>query len=481
MPIPISVYSNIDLRRELAIPESRLREITMPDDSRNKLDRIDNMMDLGGGFGDGDGDLDLNSLEVLRDAIAPKHSTLHESRGINLEASKDKSTQSDNSINRLAYMESFRISLADTDSGFGGGELTSLDDIGVGLPSIDETDELFLTMDTSNQGQPAPEDMETDRAAENGNVSEQQERSAMSDFTLAALDISTVTFKKPRPPTQDGVPAAKKRKSTAKYENKYSTTEIRSWLHDTSDIDGDVLAAPSKRSALFSKLYAEQKLFDCPIQEFSEVALQQFQKLNHTEGERDTEDSEVTDESTVDDVFREMQGNEEPNYAVDMDSIILEPVGDGQGSTLGPLESSDLVQGQSTVDTTDFGDLGVDGIGDPLQYQNTALPSIDEELLVNGEEDTEPRADEQPDEYEVRRWNKTTENVLSRIDSVFGKNKDIPFSRLLEKSSRKQAATQFFSVLLLTTKGSIRLKQAEPYGDIHLSKGPSFQVVSSQN
>ena len=459
----------------------------MPDDSRNTLDRIDNMMDLGGGFGDGDGDLDLNSLEVLRDAIAPNHSTLHESRGIDLEVSKDKSTQSDNSINRLAdnNRESFGIGFGDIDGGFGGGELASLDDIGVGLPSIDETAEL-PTIDTSKQ--PAPEDMETDKAAENGNVSEQQERSAMSDFTLAALDVSTVAFKKPRPPTQDGVPAAKKRKSTANVttvadsETKISTTEIRSWFQDTSDIDGDVVAAPSKRSALRNKLYAEQKLFDCPIQEFSEVALQQFQKLNHTEGERDTEDSEVTDESTVDDVFREMQGNEEPNYAADMDNLTLEPVGGGRESTLGPLESSDLVQGQPTVDTTDFGDLGVDGIGDPLQYQNTALPSIDEELLVNGEEDTGPREDEQPDEYEMRRWNKTTENVLSRIDSVFGKkNKDIPFSRLLEKSSRKQAATQFFSVLLLTTKGSIRLKQAEPYGDIHISKGPSYQVVSSQS
>jgi len=490
----------VNLESEFAIPESRLREITMRDDSLQNLDRLDNIMDMGGGFGEGDGDLELSSLEVLRDAIAPPDSLLHESRDRpELELSRTKANKSDTSMLSVEKgpvngRDSFGIGFGDMDGGFGPGDdggLTSLEDLGVGLPSIDDTADL-LPVDDSRQDV-AENAMETDQPPSD-KLEEEEKRSesgsAMTDFTLASLDVSTVTFKKPRPPGEDKhLPPAKKRKSavnqslTADAEVKLSTNEIRSWFQDQTDIEVDIISAPSSRIALLPRHSADHKLAEVS-NECTDDELACLLRKNCTEGKKDASDIADAELSLVDDVLRDAGPGEEHFSMSDMDNLTLEPLQPGRDSTTNLTEEE---AGQHTRESlAGFGDMGFDTfdhhtMDDPLG--GIELPALEEEPAINGEEesaDTGPKEDERPDEYERRHWNKKTQAVLSRIDCVFGKHgKQVPFRKLLENSSRKQAATQFFSLLLLTTRGTIKLQQNAPYGDIQITKGPAYHASLS--
>ena len=494
------LYSDVNMESEFAIPESRLREITMPDDSHQNLDRLDNLMDMGGGFGEGDGDLELSSLEVLRDAIAPQESLLHESRDRpELEMSKTRANKSDTSMLSIEKgpvngRDSFGLGFGDMDGGFGPGDnagLTSLEDLGAGLPSIDDTADL-LGIDESRQDV-AANAMETDQLPSDkleGEEKRSESGSAMTDFTLASLDVSTVAFKKPRPPGEDGqLPPAKKRKSTvnqsisADAEVKLSTNEIRSWFQDQTDIEVDIISAPSSRIALLPRFSTDHKLAEAS-NECADEELASLLRKNCMEGKKEASDVADADLSMVDDVLRDVGPGDEHFSMSDMDNLTLEPLQPGRDSTANLTEEE---AGQHTRESfAGFGDMGLDTfdhhtMDDPLG--GIELPALEEEPAINGEEepgDTGPKEDEQPDEYERRRWNKKTQAVLSRIDCVFGKQgKEVPFKKLLESSSRKQAATQFFSLLLLTTRGTIKLQQSQPYGDIRIAKGSAYQACLS--
>ena len=467
-----------------------MREITMPDDSHN-LDRLDNFMDMGGGFGEGDGDFELSSLEVLRDAIGPDDSVLHESRDRpELEVSKTKSSKND-SLDQLSAekgparaRESFGMGFGEMDGGFGPeqGELTSLEDLGMGLPSIDESANLPLQDQT--------EDMETNQPP-NDSISLPKKRDAgsvMSDFTLASLDVSTVTFKKPHPPGQDGLPINKKRRSAAANvsvadaEVKLSTTEIRNWFEDQSDIEVDIISAPANRIALLPRLSAEQKPFEIPTIDGVDDHLSRLVSVNCTEADKVGADDEDPNQSGVDDVLRGAGSTEEHISMADMDPITLEPLVQGRDATMDSNMLDAEKDNHTRESVADFGDMMNDGYdhmtADPLQ--GIEMPTLDEESLVNGEDDIVPNEDERPDEYERRKWNKKTQQVLNQVSTAFGKrNNAVHFNKVLDSSSRKQAATNFFSLLLLTTRGSLNLQQKEPYGDILVSKGPAYQACIS--
>ena len=489
------LYSDVNLENEFAIPESRMREITMQDDSRN-LDRLDNFMDMGGGFGEGDGDFELSSLEVLRDAIGPEDSILHESRDRpELDVSKAKSLKND-SLDQLSVekapncvRESFGMGFGEMDGGFGPehGELTSLEDLGMGLPSIDETGGLPLGSPQHDQ----TEDMETNQLPSDNNIipKKRDAGSVMSDFTLASLDVSTVTFKKPHPPGEEGTPVVKKRKSTianvstADVEVKLSTNEIRNWFENQSDIEVDIISAPANKIALLPRLTSEQKPFEIPTSNGADEGLSRLVLLNCTVAEKVGSDDEDPNQSTVEDVLRGVGSMDEHISMADMDPINLEPIVHDQDTT----NESHLLDAEdkhhTRESTAGFGEVGHDTYdqitGDPLQ--GIDMPTLEEEeSLMNGDEDLGPKEDERPDEYERRKWNKKTQQVLNQVSKAFGKKaSSVPFSKVLDSSSRKQAATNFFSLLLLTTRGSLKLQQDEPYGDLLITKGPAYQACIS--
>lgn len=76
--------------------------------------------------------------------------------------------------------------------------------------------------------------------------------------------------------------------------------------------------------------------------------------------------------------------------------------------------------------------------------------------------------------FEQRRWTNRTKQVLQVLQPNLAANK-VMFSSLTLKCNRKQAASRFYTILLLAKEGMITVNQPEPYADIMLTKGPKFQ------
>lgn len=85
---------------------------------------------------------------------------------------------------------------------------------------------------------------------------------------------------------------------------------------------------------------------------------------------------------------------------------------------------------------------------------------------------------EQPDDDnelpEERRWTKRTQQVLHILQKKFSDAEVVFFSSLTQNCNRKQAASRFYTCLLLAKEGMVAVAQAEPYADIRLVKGPKY-------
>lgn len=75
---------------------------------------------------------------------------------------------------------------------------------------------------------------------------------------------------------------------------------------------------------------------------------------------------------------------------------------------------------------------------------------------------------------EERRWTKRTQQVLRVLQHSLLNSDQIEFSSLTRKCNRKQAASRFYTCLLLAKEGMIIVEQSQAYGDIRLQKGPKF-------
>ena len=86
----------------------------------------------------------------------------------------------------------------------------------------------------------------------------------------------------------------------------------------------------------------------------------------------------------------------------------------------------------------------------------------------------EQQSNELSEEFEERRWTKRTQQVLRVLQHNLLNSDQIEFSSLTRKCNRKQAASRFYTCLLLAKEGMITVEQPQPYGDIRLQKGPKF-------
>lgn len=67
---------------------------------------------------------------------------------------------------------------------------------------------------------------------------------------------------------------------------------------------------------------------------------------------------------------------------------------------------------------------------------------------------------------EEKKWNKRTQQVLRQLDKGFQQTDSLHFSDIARKCNRKQAASRFYSCLLLAKEGAIKLEQSKPYATI---------------
>lgn len=84
------------------------------------------------------------------------------------------------------------------------------------------------------------------------------------------------------------------------------------------------------------------------------------------------------------------------------------------------------------------------------------------------------QTEEQLDEM---RWNKRSQQMLHSLQQTLKKKQSINFSDITRANNRKQAASKFYTFLVLKKQEAVEVKQTEPFGEIMISRGPTFTKV----
>ena len=137
-----------------------------------------------------------------------------------------------------------------------------------------------------------------------------------------------------------------------------------------------------------------------------------------------------------------------------------------------PKQAFDGIQ-DGTMDEAplnDFSDLAGVDIG--AMPETSGMGDIDDAQVQLMEQ----QSDELTEEFEQRRWTKRTQQVLHVLQRNLTDTDQVLFSALTHNCSRKQAASRFYTCLLLAKEGMVSIYQPEPYADIQLTKGPKYEV-----
>ncbi|GAB1600733.1 double-strand-break repair protein rad21 homolog isoform X2 [Argonauta hians] len=81
------------------------------------------------------------------------------------------------------------------------------------------------------------------------------------------------------------------------------------------------------------------------------------------------------------------------------------------------------------------------------------------------------------DAEQEKQWNKRSLQMQHSLDIAFRYNERLGFKDLIRKHNRKQAASRFYTLLVLKKHQSVEVDQNEPFGDIFITKGPRFGLV----
>lgn len=95
-----------------------------------------------------------------------------------------------------------------------------------------------------------------------------------------------------------------------------------------------------------------------------------------------------------------------------------------------------------------------------------------------GDGNTAVTAAEEEDIEEERRLEKRSKDMLRRLRAHVAQHgwgeSGISLLAMCEGNTKKQAASKFYTMLLLRKQGSVRLFQEAPYADIRVCRGPAF-------
>uniref|UniRef100_A0A5K3FNI8 Rad21_Rec8 domain-containing protein n=1 Tax=Mesocestoides corti TaxID=53468 RepID=A0A5K3FNI8_MESCO len=101
-----------------------------------------------------------------------------------------------------------------------------------------------------------------------------------------------------------------------------------------------------------------------------------------------------------------------------------------------------------------------------------AIPSVGTVGTGGKEETMEEEVEEE------RRLEKRSKDMLRRLRAHTAQHgwgeRGISLLAMCEGNTKKQAASKFYTMLLLRKQGCVRLFQDAPYGDIRVCRGPAF-------
>lgn len=93
------------------------------------------------------------------------------------------------------------------------------------------------------------------------------------------------------------------------------------------------------------------------------------------------------------------------------------------------------------------------------------------------EENLQPEEGENVEQFEERRWNKRSQQMLYTLHRALKDQDEASFIEITRKNTRKQAASKFYMLLVLKKQAAIDVNQNEAFDDIIVTKGANFQKV----
>lgn len=111
---------------------------------------------------------------------------------------------------------------------------------------------------------------------------------------------------------------------------------------------------------------------------------------------------------------------------------------------------------------------------------SVAPPSVAPQSVAPGmtfdDLELEQDAEQMPEnaEQEEKRWSKRTQQMQQIFEQAFTFSDTLSFKEMARNHNRKQAASRFYTLLVLKKHQAISIKQEEAFGDILISRGPNF-------
>ena len=472
-------FRSIDLEEQFMMHRSRAEDITLRDDAINNgmllpTDDFQSMENEFGGM--------LEDIEIPRRASTLQdHSQLGDTSQINLpaETTGDNLMETDKQSHVLDEQGLDR-------AGFGGGFGDGFGDFGQfglqedllnasNMPQLDE-----LNFEASGLGQPESdqqakdneEPMEVDRPAPAPRVPEESLREE-EGFILEPIDVSGIKVRQRR-----------KRKLIVDKEMELKGDFIRAQLQDHSDtLQVKCFPPPTKKALLWKESASVEQLYHNPTMHgvtsvLSNLITRNLRSLNTADLKIDTsllKDIEVPRDDVP-------LGNStiEDSLIPITDMPLDPPVGD----MLDEMKEAEFdLDHRDNMDDQLLPLTSTNALEQDLEGEDARISRVIPELPdLEGDAENEQDKDqltatteEQSGEAgEERRWNKRTQQVLRMLEKCFNQTDSLHFNDLTRKCSRKQAASRFYSCLLLAKEGAIQFQQDQPYSDIVIEQGPLY-------
>ncbi|XP_070533696.1 double-strand-break repair protein rad21 homolog isoform X2 [Ptychodera flava] len=513
---PVPDYSDIDIQKQFTMNQSRVEEITMKEDFGN--------ITLAG-HDDGFGDIPFDDREVLRESTNMEE-TLYKPSGDEshlMLAGEKKDTTIDASLDKhmdLGYDKPLE------DDGFGGGMGMGMGDgiLGDGFleePNLFEEQPEITGTEVSLGGE-SSEKKDESPGKEGEKVSVQTAPEETPDQQMAAAVAAPPT---PAPPTP-APPAAdqttlvqneeeafalepidvtgmketrhrRKRKLVVDDVKELSGDIIKAQLKDTTDITSTLdLAPPTKKLMIWKETGGVDKLFSLPGRVAGSCLLKIFtrnlttQKVVAKHGETEPEEEKMEVEEP--EVPREEEVHEEEPVVREQESTL--EVNESSRQEQKPEEKSAEPVPLPTMSppprpyspSSDDGDMGDDLFGpdsvqsfgvEPQSESEDEEPQGTAESPEASQDEEEEDGDADTEEQDEKRWNKRTQQMIHVLQKQLQRQDQITFSELAKKNNRKQAASKFYTFLVLKKQNAIDVLQSEPFGEITVTKGPRFDLL----
>lgn len=479
----VADLGSLQMEDQFTINPSRASEITMAEDltttGGDMFGELEEFDLTGGGFGGGMEDIEVARKDATlldeKDQTNGELTKIGDNTTMRSEKDKANFTMEDQLPDRGDFggedflQDGFGGGMMDLDNLGGPGEVPNISDITLerDQQGDKEGEQGERDKETPMEVDQAPTDQPTVDAGDPDQTVRGPDMTVIplegEGFILEPVDVSTVTKERR---------GKRKRKLVVDNSKELTADDIRAQLNDCSDIvQQKCFPPPTKKALAWKTMASSEQLFQKPGLPLAPELIKVITRNYSTNipGLPVDEDLDLN------------LDQEEPRNA-DVSGMPVDTTANLEAGDEISAVAPPTTEQPSLVDDTRLLDLEMGGNDDLLDLPEDAasrvipeMPDLEAEEEPTATQSTEERhSNELTEEFEQRRWTKRTQQVFRILNRNLSNKKDVPFSSLTQRCSRKQAASRFYTCLLLTKDGTIDVEQSEAYGPIQISKGPRF-------